>query len=244
MSNKTKIVYIFLLATIFLYTTVQIQTGVQNYSYTLFQTTNPKIIIEEITPKATDIQKGDEIQVNTLVTDNQWTADISCNSSGAFTVVWRGAGSGDINDIFLKNFDAYGMNLTDDILVNDQYTVGSQVTPRISYNSEETNVITWSSLSEDLAGNYGIIARIFNSTGQAQTNHIIVNTNTTDDQRSSSIDCFKNGSFVIAWEHDTTSSDQDIYVKIFNSTGSNRTDDILVNTNTTDGQTIPSVSCF
>ncbi len=242
--KKTKIAYIILLITIGLLSTIQVQNSLQSYTCLLSQTIDSKNYVKELTPKAIEITKGDEIQVNTFISGEQWTADVSCNSSGAFTVVWRGNGSGDTNGIYLKNFDSKGMNLTNDILVNDQYTGGSQITPSISYNSEETNVITWSSLGEDEMSYYGVITRIFNSTGQAQTDHIIVNTNTTDDQYPSSIDCFNNGSFVIAWEHDTTSSDDDIYVKIFNATGDNRTDDIMVNTNKTSNQKFPSVGCF
>ena len=69
-------------------------------------------------------------------------------------------------------------------------------------------------------------------------------TNTTGDQWFPSVGCFPDGSgFVIAWASDHT-GDRDIYVKLFNETGHNQTDDIRMNGYTTGLQGAPSVCCF
>ena len=68
-----------------------------------------------------------------------------------------------------------------------------------------------------------------------------MNTNTTGSQTYSSVCCFPDG-FVVAW-HGLQTGDWDVYFKLFNSTGVNTTDDIRVNTNTTNWQVAASV-CF
>ncbi|MFX0135169.1 MAG: hypothetical protein ACFFDN_16115 [Candidatus Hodarchaeota archaeon] len=72
-----------------------------------------------------------------------------------------------------------------------------------------------------------------------------INTYTDYFQGYVKVCCRPDGSFVAVWQSNhQTAEKYNIYAKIFNSTGHNITDEILVNTNTTEDQEYPSVGCF
>ncbi len=102
-------------------------------------------------------------------------------------------------------------------------------------------VVAWDS---DHTGDSDVYVKLFDSSSNNLTDDILVNTNTTDGQQDPSVCCRPDGSFVVAWGGSGTEDDSGVYVKIFNSTGQNQTDEILVNTNKYHHQVDPYIYCF
>ncbi|MFB0561135.1 MAG: hypothetical protein ACETWM_07960 [Candidatus Lokiarchaeia archaeon] len=195
---------------------------------------------QQSTPKSLNIKWGPEKLTPTNTTLNQLHPSVCCFPNGSgFVVAWESEQTGD-SDIYVKLFDSSGNNLTDDILVNT-YTTDLQFRPSVCCHSDGSFVVAW--VGNGAEDDVGIYAKIFNSTGQNQTDDIFVNTNTYHNQGDPSVCCLPDGSFVVAWVSLHT-DDSEIYFKLFNSTGYNTTDEIRVNTYTTGSQYFPCVSCF
>ena len=62
--------------------------------------------------------EGDEFQVNTTTNDDQVYPSLAYNDHGGFVIAWNGKGSGDSNGVFIREYDAEGMALADESLVN------------------------------------------------------------------------------------------------------------------------------
>ncbi|MFX1453416.1 MAG: hypothetical protein ACFFCM_21455, partial [Promethearchaeota archaeon] len=107
----------------------------------------------------------------------------------------------------------------------------------------DTFIIVWGgSVPGDT---FGIGGRIFSYNGTPLTGEIRINSITAPNQQYPDISCFNDGSFVVAWESDGQDGDgYGIFARLFNSTGANQTDDILVNKNVTNNQQRASVCCY
>nr|MDO8081038.1 hypothetical protein [Candidatus Freyarchaeota archaeon] len=184
-----------------------------------------------------------DILVNGYTTNDQVFPSVCCfpDNSG-FVISWNGEGQGDTSGVYAKVFNStMGDNQTDDIQVNT-YTANAQEYPSVCCFSNRF-VVAWQSNGQDTSG-YGVYAQIFNKTGDNQTDDdILVNGNITNYQVGPSVCCFYGG-FVVAWMSNQAGTDYEVYVKVFNSTGGNTTDDILVNTYASGDQRNPSVCCF
>lgn len=188
----------------------------------------------------------DDIQVNGNVTGDQEFSSVCCfQDNSSFVVAWHSNQTGDYNvyaKVYQYNLD--WENMTDDILLNSHITE-RQRCPSVCCRSDGSFVVAWHSYNQD-GEDYGVYARLFNSTGGSLTNEIQVNTYNKSSQANPSVCCFSDGSFVVAWESFNQTGDDtyDVYARLFNSTGSNLTDEIQVNTNTTGYQWLSSVCCF
>ena len=83
--------------------------------------------------------------------------------------------------------------------------------------------------------------KLFDSTGNNRTDDIQVNDFTTNDQNVPRVCGLTDGSFVATWQSEGQDGDDfGIYMKLYNSDCSNKTGEIRVNGNTTNGQSVPS----
>lgn len=190
---------------------------------------------------------GSEERANTHTTYDQHRPSVCCfpNDSG-FVVVWHSyAQDGNGYGVFAKVFNSTGGNLTVDIPVNT-YTSNDQAYPSVSCFPNGDFVVAWQSYGQESAGNYGVYAKIFDSSGNNKTGEIHVNTYTDYDQEFPSVSCFPDGSgFVVAWDsYGQDGVDTGVYVKIFDSSGNNKTGDVQVNTYIMNYQDRASVCCL
>lgn len=124
------------------------------------------------------------------------------------------------------------------------YTTSFQETPAICSFPDGSFVIVWDSNGQD-GDMQGVYAKIFDASGQNKTEEIQVNNYTTLIQQEPSIFGFPDGSFIVAWESVEQDGDaMGVFIKKFNSTGNNQTNDIQVNSYTASSQRLPSVSGF
>ena len=104
-------------------------------------------------------------------------------------------------------------------------------------------VVVWSSQNQDGDG-WGIYARRFNASGNAQGSEFLVNTlKTAGDQMYATVAMNANGSFAITWTDSSgASGSADVYAKLYNADGSVQRDQFLVNTTTANDQMYSSVA--
>ena len=105
------------------------------------------------------------------------------DSAGNFVVVWSSApdflttqppqdGSG--SGIFARRYDASGNPLSAEFQVN-QYTTGSQYSPRIAMNPAGDFIVVWTSEHQD-AQSSSIVARRYDNAGAPLGGEFRVNT--------------------------------------------------------------------
>ncbi|MDD1778834.1 MAG: hypothetical protein LUQ65_11785, partial [Candidatus Helarchaeota archaeon] len=189
--------------------------------------------------------KTNEIAVNTYITNNQRNPAVSGLQDGSFIVVWESEGQdGSGYSIYTRLFYPTGAAKTGEIQVN-AYNTNNQLEPDVCTLINNTAVIVWDSWQD--ADRYGVYLRLIDaSTGAFLTNEIQVNTYTTNDQVFPAVSAFPDGSFVVAWAsmNQTYNDWYDVYMKLFDATGTNITNEIRVNTHTTYNQYLPVVGTF
>ena len=179
---------------------------------------------------------GGEIQVNTTTANEQLHASVAVDASGDFVIAWEsllqdGAGYG----IFAQRFDAFGATVGGEFQVNTT-TLSDQRYPAAAMDAAGNLVVTWSSFGQDGSG-YGIYGQLYDSSGAAQGSEFQISTATSGDQFYSSVAFAGTGDFIVTW----TGQDADatgIYAQRFNAAGVAQGGEFLVNTTTTDAQTL------
>ncbi len=151
--------------------------------------------------------------VNTYTPSTQAAPSVCCFPDGSFVVAWSGFGSGDNLGVYAKVFNSTYDNQTGDILVNN-YTDSVQRNPSVCCFPDGSFVVAWESLNQTGDDTYDIYAKVFNSTGHEQTDDVLVNVNTSSNQHYTSVCCFSDGSFVIAWQSNQDDPQVDIYFRI------------------------------
>ncbi|MHA1377845.1 MAG: hypothetical protein ACTSRG_05645 [Candidatus Helarchaeota archaeon] len=183
----------------------------------------------------------DDVLVNTNISNTQQGSAVSSFPDGSgFVVAWHCFRNGTDSDIYMKIFNATTDNTTDDILVNGNQT-GNQQDPSVSCFSDGSFVIAWTSYQ---TGSSDIYIKIFNSTGYNKTDDILVNVIRPNNKYHPKICSQGDGSFVVTWYGNGIGDTAGVFTKIFNSSGYNTTDVILVNSVVSNNQRNPSICSF
>ena len=96
------------------------------------------------------------------------------------------AQQGESWDIYAQRYDNEGNPLGTEFRVNTVNTANSQLYSAIAMNDAGEFVITWTSFGHDGDG-WGVFAQRFDSQGIKVGDEVQVNTQTTDEQRFSSV---------------------------------------------------------
>ncbi|MDZ8184074.1 MAG: hypothetical protein RMX96_04325 [Nostoc sp. ChiSLP02] len=119
------------------------------------------------------------------------------------------------------------------------YTTGNQNNSAVAMDADGDFVICWQSDGQDGSG-YGIYAQRYNSAGVAQGSEFRVNTYTTSNQFSPTVEMDDSGDFIISWtSYNQNGTGDDIYARRYNSAGVALTNEFKVNTYTTNNQFDP-----
>jgi hypothetical protein len=155
--------------------------------------------------------QGDDIQVNTYMTDVQGFPDVGVADDGSFIVVWQSFGSTGSDDdgksIQMRRFDTDGNPLGDDIQVNTYITSG-QGRPQVTVRPSGEFLVVWhsnGSFGSD-ADESSVQLRRFDSNGNPLGDDLQVNTYTTSSQGSADATYRPDGSFVVIWNSYGSSS--------------------------------------
>ncbi|MDL1983033.1 MAG: DUF4347 domain-containing protein, partial [Deltaproteobacteria bacterium] len=190
---------------------------------------------------ASGVAQGTEFLVNTTVSGEQSHPTVAMDANGNIMFAWTGKGGGTNYGSVARLYDSAGVALTGEFMVADEQTDSGGFD--IASDTSGNFVVVWSNTGRD-GDSKGVGAQRFNSAGVAQGAAIDVNTTTTSAQTSPSIAMDSAGNFVVAWESYNQNADStyDIFAQRFNASGVAQGDEFQVNTNTTDHQTMASVS--
>ncbi len=179
-----------------------------------------------------------ETLANVTISNTDSNTSIATNpTTGAFVVTWTSNGNqdGDKDGVFARVYDASGNPVSGQILVNT-ITADNQNSSSVAMDASGNFVVVWQGKVAD----YGIYGQRFDATGTKIGSEFVVNQYIVGDQTNPSIAMASDGQFVVAWEDARNAGD--IYVRHFSNTATALNNEILVNTNTSNGQFAPAVA--
>lgn len=196
---------------------------------------------------------GDEFTVNTEVEGSQYSPAIAALDGGGFVITWHGYDTDideDISGISAQIYDEDGNAVGSEFQVNATEDEG-QYNPDVTGLVGGGFVITWyndepdddSSADGDGDGRY-ITAQIFDGSGNAVGDEILVNTSSDGDQTSPSITALDDGGFIITWTTDDASTDSSgaaVVGQVFDADGNMVGDEFVVNSETDGHQMVSSI---
>ena len=185
---------------------------------------------------------GDEFQVNTYVTYNQWLSQVSMDKKGNFIIVWESEHQDyDAGGVYAQLFSKKGSKVGEEFRVNTS-TLSVQGTPAVAMGIRGKFIVSWESFWHD-GNNYGIFAKIFDSKGNALSSEFQVNEYITNNQILSHVAVDRRGNSIIVWESfEQDSSDGGIYARRFNKDGIGIGNEFRVNEYTQGNQGSPRVA--
>ncbi|HVQ07632.1 MAG TPA: hypothetical protein VMS43_04285 [Allosphingosinicella sp.] len=183
---------------------------------------------------------GGEFLVNSTVTGSQTNPIVAALASGRFVVTWSDGSvtGGDTSSIAVRGqiFEANGTPVGAEFLINTQ-TANAQTGPGIVELAGGGFVVSWtdSSLIGGDASGSGIKAQIFDAAGAKVGGEILVNTETSGSQTTSSLIALASGGFAAAWTGAITASGGGVFgsvrVQLFDAAGAKLGTEQIVNAN-------------
>ena len=196
---------------------------------------------EEIQDKKTIsvVPLGSEVQVNTSTYDFQNVPEIISLTNGNQVIIWQSPHEGFGYQIYAQRYDSSGNTIGSEFNLSSDKNFSSSWVSAAAL-SDGSFIATWSTYRKDGSG-YGVYGQRFASNGNLLGDEFLINTETSDMQRNSSIAALADGGFVIAWESDQQDgSNAGIYAQRFSSTGTKVGSEFQVNTYTEGRQDNPS----
>jgi hypothetical protein len=190
---------------------------------------------------------GDEFLVNTNTIDDQKNPKVAMDTNGNFVVTWQSFDTGNDYDVFAQRYSADGNTISGEFLVNTNAT-SIQSNPSIAMDVNGDFVVIWQSGSNLIADIYG---QYYQANGNTSGGEFRVNTTTNNGQLNPSVAMDANGAFVVVWDSlgqepvpatSGGSTEIGVYAQRFDANGIKIGTDILVNTETTDDQSNPSIA--
>ena len=178
------------------------------------------------------VAQGGEFAVNTTLAGSQQSAVGAKLPGGGFVTIWQSEGQdGSQYGIYGRLFDGSGAAIGSEFLVNST-TNNTQINPAIATLADGSFVVAWNSYGQDGSG-HGIVARRFNSAGQAIANEFIVNTATQGNQEVPRIVALAGGGFVVSWRGQSDfGEDYDVVGRSYDANGNAVGGEFPMNTNT------------
>ncbi len=149
------------------------------------------------------------ITLNQTTAGNQTSPAVATMGDGSFVVAYNdGAGL-----IRLRQFSSAGAALGDEVVVSGG--VANDIDPKITRLSDGHLVVTW---SDDVGLNDNVVQRVYSSTLQPLTSSLRVNPGGTT-ATNADVAALGDGSYVVAYELNKSTTDHDLYVQRYNTNG-------------------------
>lgn len=201
------------------------------------------LVLLAAAPAAAQVPTDVELQMNTYTTGNQLLGTPTRLPNGNFVVVWESedaTGDGDFS-VQMRLLDSSGVPLGEQIQVNT-YTTGFQRGPDVAALATGDFVVAWQSNGSTGTDTslYSVQVRRFAADGTPASSEIQVNTYTLGRQRKPTIVGLPSGQFIVAWQSDGSSGDDDdgssVQARRFSSSGTPVAGEFQVNSYTTGNQ--------
>jgi hypothetical protein len=146
---------------------------------------------------AAGTKQGTEFRVNTTTSSSQGDPCIGMSDAG-FAVVWEGYNAATYGyDIYLQRFDASGLPLGGEIIVNST-TTDTQLNPAIRMNASGAFIMAWQGNNQDGWGN-GVFGQLMTLGGVIIGTEFQINTTTANEQIYPAVGIDAATSYVTAW---------------------------------------------
>ncbi|WP_306260413.1 LysM peptidoglycan-binding domain-containing protein [Pararhizobium sp. IMCC21322] len=199
-----------------------------------------ELITIDVTVVTTEFAAGAETQVNTNTPGTQYSSHVAGLPGGGHVVVWRdnNGPDGSLASVRGQLYGADGSVLGSEFQVNT-YGASLQIDSSVTGLLDGGFVVSWSSWVQDGSG-YGIYGQRYDASGATIGSEFAINTSqTSKDQRYSSIASLSSGGFVVTWYNASGSS---IRGRVFDSNGAETGSEFQVNTYNSDTQITPHVT--
>ena len=183
-----------------------------------------------------------DVRVNSFTTGLQLLPSVATLPDGGWVVSWTsGNQDGDGFGVYAQRYDAAGVAVGGEVLVNTQ-TTDSQQLSSVKSLADGGWIVGWTSNGQDGDG-FGIFQQRYDSAGVAVGGEVQVNTHTTSDQFTTRMATFADGGWIVTW----TSVGQDgdfggIYQQRYDAAGTAVGGEVQVNTVTASNQDASSVA--
>ena len=177
-----------------------------------------------------------QFQINSTTVGDQANPQLSVQPGGSFVVVWQGSDA-DGFGVYFQRFAADGTPLGAETLVNQDQT-GDQEGAEVMVAANGNFVVLWQGSDGDGSG---VLARTYDSSGQATSGEFICNGSTAGDQEEPSGAMAADGRFVVAWQSHH-GNDQGVRAQLYAANGAAVGLELEVNTTGTSQQEIPAVA--
>ena len=183
--------------------------------------------------------KINQYPATNLGTGDTWT-DVVILMNGNIVTIWDSFGlDGKGFSVAARIFAPDGSALTSEFVVNT-YSSGDQGGGKISALKNGGFVIIWQSIWQEVAGGYnawGSFGQVYSESGIKVGSEFQVNTYTDDNQDNPAVSALQDGGFISSWfSYLQDGSQGGIYAQIFNSDGTKRGGEFLVNSSTNGNQ--------
>ena len=182
---------------------------------------------------------SDAIRVNTTIREGQFSPSVDIADDGTFVVTWHGRGLGDQRGVFAQWYDADGVAVGTETLVNS--TTGGVQQNAVIAAGQDNVVVVWEGTGVgDLDG---IFMRRFDSTGRAISAEMLVNSATAKQQAFPDVAMGSDGSFIVTWSsRHQDGSDWGVYAQRFDAEGDRLGGEFQVNSTVEASQVQASVA--
>ncbi|MGD0591596.1 MAG: FG-GAP-like repeat-containing protein [Bacteroidota bacterium] len=174
---------------------------------------------------------GSNVKVNSDVnTASQWAPSVGMDGYNNSIIAWEDQRNGNY-DIYMQRLNASGAVLGSNIKVNDDNLGAYHYFPFVAVNTNGRSVVVWKD-SRNGSAYFDVYLQYYDASGSAIGSNVKVNDVSTsaspyDNCLTAAID--GSGNSVVVWEDDRNGSNYDIYMQLYNSSGTPLGSNIRVN---------------
>ncbi|MGB0862506.1 MAG: T9SS type A sorting domain-containing protein [Saprospiraceae bacterium] len=173
---------------------------------------------------------SNQSKVNSTVTGRQSMPKVGIDDDFNYIIVWESEG-----DIYGRLYGDGGGTSISEFQINTT-TSNVQNYPDVAMNEDGTFVVVWQSYDQDGDG-FGIYHQRYNASGVAQGSETLVNTTTSKQQTTPSIDMDSTGNYIITWtDNNADGSAEGIFGQLYNADGTTNGNEFQINTTTSNSQ--------
>jgi hypothetical protein len=185
---------------------------------------------------------GDERLVNDFTPRVQSTegASMAAAASGnTAVIVYEGKGPRDRQGVFAEILAADGQTLTPSFQVNSTLR-GEQFAPAVAAHDDGAFVVAWAGRGP--GDKEGVFFQRYNSAGIAQGGETLANETVGGRQSEPAVAIAVDGSLVVTWSGVGAGDVSGVFLRKFDASGAALAGEVLVNSQTADHQSSPSVA--
>ncbi|MCB9231222.1 MAG: T9SS type A sorting domain-containing protein [Bacteroidia bacterium] len=185
-----------------------------------------------------------EGRANNTQTGSQFRSRVAMDDAGNYGVVFMDSeNDGDGFGIYARFYNSSGSSIQSAWLVNTD-TAGYQGMPDIALDSAGNGIIVWQGYGDNSGSTMGIYAQMVDgTTGSPVGSQFLVNTSTANNQTDPSVEMDVDGNFIIVWaSRDQDGSQEGIYARRYNSSGTAQGGVFKVNSTTSGSQDNPRIT--